>query len=564
MQALDRFDAKSESNNDGAMHRAAVQCADRPNWTDLGRGAKRALMNKDHEQYGDQASMDHFRSADGDTHTAVFAEDSLWLPSIFSENVVLQREVSAPVWGRAKSGASITVALYDGGEKLAAGETVAAPETGRWRVDLPALPAGGCYTLLIEAKGENELKTDRRMFSHVLIGDVWLLCGQSNMMHPMNACAEREDAIARRHEFPLIRVAQLGRRGTREITAPQEETQGFRGPVKWEDASYLVPRSSATDIPGSCSAIGYFFARALSETLGREVPVAVIEIGAILPVQSWVDEAVLETVPELAPFKGREYPAATSRAFKANVSPLAPYACCGAMYYQGEMNAGDGFIYYHGLKAMIASWRTAWSWPELPFLVVQLPGFISHQAGKTELDMDSDSLAKFDGKNQNHGFIAIREAQLRVSREIPNVGLVVTLDCGEKFDIHPACKRPVGERLALQARKLAYGDATVVADSPTPTEFKRAGGAFIVRFDGVGGGLVSQGELAGFEIADGAGVWHPGAATIKGDSIEVLTEEVREPAGVRYAWLGFPDGTLFNKEGLPATPFCHPAIDLTA
>jgi sialate O-acetylesterase len=324
-----------------------------------------------------------------------------------------------------------------------------------------------------------------------------------------------------------------------------------------------VPRSSATDISGSCSAVGYFFARSLTEALGRDVPVAVIEIGAILPVQSWVDEAILDNVPELASLKGQGYPAATSRAFKANIAPLAPYACRGAMYYQGEMNAGDGFTYYHGLKALIASWRKAWARPELPFLVVQLPGFISHQAGKTALDMDAASLAKFDGQNQNHGFIGIREAQLRVSREVPQVGLAVTLDLGEKFDIHPVRKRVVGERLALQALKLAFGDAKVLADSPTARAFKRKGGAFIVRFDGLGGGLVARGELAGFEIADGAGVWHPATASIAGDSVEVLSAEVFEPAGVRYAWLGFPAVTLFNKEGLPAAPFCHPAVDFT-
>jgi len=496
------------------------------------------------------------------THAMAWAGESLWLPSIFSENMVLQREMPVPVWGRAKPGAPVAVALYDGGAKLAAGEAVAAPETGRWRVDLPPLPTGGRYTLLIEAKGANELETERRMYSNVLVGEVWLFCGQSNMMHPMNACAERDDAIARRHEFPLIRVAQIGRRGTHEITEPQEQVYGFWGPVKWEDAAYLVPRSSATDISGSCSATGYFFARALSEALGPEVPVAVIEVGAILPVQSWVDEAILATVPELAPLQGRGYPDATSRAFKANIAPLAPYACRGAMYYQGEMNAGSGATYYHGLKALIASWRQAWARSDLPFLVVQLPGFISHEAGKTALDMDAASLAKFDGQNQNHGFIVVREAQLRVSREIANVGLAVTLDLGEKFDIHPPRKRAVGERLALQARKLVYGDQAVVADSPSAREFRRDGARFVVSFAGVGGGLVARGELKGFEVSDAAGVWHAAEAVIKGEMLEIQAAAVPEPVGVRYAWLGFPEVTLFNREGLPAAPFCHPAIEL--
>ena len=490
------------------------------------------------------------------------AEDALWLPSIFSEGMVLQRGMPVPVWGRAKPGAAVAVTLYDGGKKLAAGEAVAAAETGRWRVDLPELPTGGRYTLLVEAKAERQPDAERRMYSNVLVGEVWLFCGQSNMLHPMNACAERDDAIARRHEFPLIRTAQIGRRGTAEITEPQDDVQGFWGPVKWEDAAYQVPRSSATDISGSCSAVGYFFARSLTEALGRDVPVAVIEIGAILPVQSWVNEPELNASPVLAPLVGKGYPDATGRGFKANIAPLAPYACRGAMYYQGEMNAGNGVVYEAGLAALIASWRRAWARPDLPFLVVQLPSFISHQAGKTALDMDAESLAKFAGQNASHGFIPVREAQLRVSRAVPDVGLVVTVDLGEKFDIHPPRKRAVGERLALQARKLAYGDETVVAGGPVPRGFDRRDGGFSIRFDGVGSGLVAQGELAGFEVADAAGVWHPATAAITGDTLDVRAADSPDATGVRYAWLGYPEVTLFNREGLPATPFRHPAIGL--
>lgn len=498
------------------------------------------------------------------SHTLALAGEALWLPSIFSENMVLQREKPVPVWGRARPGAPVTVTLFDGGRKLASGGAVAAADGGRWRVDLPALPAGGRYTLLVEAAGAGGAEPERRLFSNVLVGEVWLFCGQSNMMHPMNACAERDDAVARRDAFPLIRIAQLGRRDGHAVTNAQEETQGYWGAVKWEEAAYLVPRSSATDVPGSCSAIGYFFARGMTEWLGGKVPVALIELGAILPVQSWVDEAVLETVPELAPLKGKGYPDATGRAFMANVAPLAPYACRGVMYYQGEMNGVAGWTYYHGLKALIASWRKAWAQPELPFLVVQLPGFVSHQAGKTALDMDAASLAKFDGENRNHGYISVREAQLRVSRETPGVGLAVTLDLGEKFDIHPPRKKPVAERLVLQARKRAYGDGSVVADSPVPREFRREGAAFRIAFDGAAGGLEARGGLKEFEIQDAAGVWHPAAAAIKGDTVEVRAEAVPEPAGVRYAWLGFPEVTLYNKEGLPASPFCHPAVDLKA
>lgn len=490
------------------------------------------------------------------------AADALWLPSIFSEGMVLQREMPVPVWGRAAPGAAVAVTLYDGGRKLATGEAPAAADTGRWRVVLPAVPAGGRYTLLIEAKGPAAAALERRLFSNVLAGEVWVICGQSNMLHPMNACSERDDAVARRQEFPLIRVAQMGRRDSHECSEGQEETQGYWGAVKWEDAAYLVPRSSATDIPGACSAVSYFFARALSDWLGGQVPVGMIEVGAILPAESWVDDVVAAGVPELAHLRGKGYPSATGRAFHANIAPLAPYAVRGAIYYQGEMNAGRPADYYHALKTLIASWRQAWAQPELPFLVVQLPGFIEHLAGKTALDMAPAELATFDGKNADHAYCRIREAQLRVSREVPRVGLAVIIDKGEKFDIHPPSKRPVGERLALQARKLAYGDQAVVADSPTPREFRRDGNRFVITFAGVGGGLVARGELKGFEVVDAAGTWQPATAAIQGDTVEVQSAGVPEPVGIRYAWAGFPEVTLYNAEGLPATPFRYPPVAL--
>lgn len=468
------------------------------------------------------------------------ADDALWLPGMFSENMVLQREMPVPVWGRTEPGAPVSVALHDGEKKLAGGETVADAETGRWRVDLPALTAGEGYRLVIESRSLS------RTFENVMVGEVWIVCGQSNMGFSVGKSAEREDANAHRTEYPMVRFINANRGGkTHEITEPQEDVGGG----KWQSTVQNV---------GSPPAVGYFFARDLARWFDGKVPVGLLSLVAILPVQSWVDGPEIESAPELAKLKGKPYPDATSRSFMANIAPLAPYAVRGVVYYQGEMNAGGGPRYYHGLKALMASWRRVWNRPEMPFLVVQLPGHIQHQGGKTELDMDAASLAAFDGKNQNHGFIGIREAQLRVSREDPQVGLAVTIDLGEKFDIHPPRKREVGERLALQARQIVYGDREVVADSPVARDFRREGNAFIVQFDGVGGGLEAREELKGFEVSDATGTWHPAGAVIRGETVEVRAADVPEPAGVRYAWLGFPEVTLFNKEGLPASPFQYP------
>lgn len=468
------------------------------------------------------------------------AETALWLPAIFSENMVLQREMPVPVWGRAEPGAPVTVTLYEGATELARGAAVAAVETGRWRVDLPALTTGEGRRLVIESRGVE------RAVDNVSVGEVWIACGQSNMGVDVDQSAERDDAATHHRDYPMIRFVSAHRCGkTREITEPQEDVGGGI----WRNTTSQV------------GAVGYFFARELARWFDGKVPVGVISLVAILPVQSWVDEPELESTPVLASLKGRPYPSATSRSFKANIAPLAPYAARGVVYYQGEMNAGNGPVYYHGLKAMMASWRRVWNRPEMPFLVVQLPSFLSHQAGKTEMDMDAATLAEFDGRNQNHGFVPIREAQLRVSREDPFVGLAVTLDLGEKFDVHPLRKRAVGERLALQARKIVYGDTKVVADGPIPSTFRRDGAAFVVSFDGIGGGLVARGELKGFEVSDAEGDWYAAEAVIRGETLLVQAVEVREPTGVRYAWLGYPDVSLFNREGLPATPFLFPPAE---
>ena len=497
--------------------------------------------------------------------------DDLWLPSIFSEGMVLQREMAVPVWGRATPGAKITATLYRGGDKLAEVSTTAAETDGRWRVDLPPQAGGGeRHSLLLTAKTPDSAKEEMRLFSNVLIGDVWLICGQSNAQLPMDACAEREDAIARRHEFPLIRVAATGARNSHEVTKPQEDTRGFWGPVKWEDAAWTVTRNSSYDVPGSSSGVSYFFARALSEWMGGEIPIGMLEVTQILPVETWMDPEVASDVPELARLIGQGYPHATGRSFLANIAPLAPYALRGVIYYQGEANASRSFEYYHGLKTVIASWRRAWARPNLPFLIVQLPGYMGSGDGnhpRSPLDMPEDLLRVFDGRNVDHPYCFIREAQLRVSREVPGVGLTVIIDKGEKYDIHPPQKQPVGERLARLARTTAYGDNTVVGEGPVPSDFRLEGDRYVISF-GAGAPLTGLAEspgggLKGFELRNAEGTWHPAEAVIQDAIVIVQAQNVSQPTGVRYAWAGFPEVSLYDTTGLPATPFVSPPPDLT-
>jgi sialate O-acetylesterase len=501
---------------------------------------------------------------------ATAAEARLEVPSFFSENMILQRDVPVPLWGWAEEGEPISI-IY-GDHQL---KTVAT--NGRWRVNLPALPAGGPHSLAISGRNPTEII----LFSQVLVGEVWIVCGQSNAGLPLHACDDYEDALAHRLEYPNIREVELGRRNGHLVTNAQDRAYSFWGACKWQDASYLVTRWSTGDkplsqtVPGCMSGLSYFFARELYKHFGGKVPVGIVQLGAILPVQTWVSDATVAATPELAPVRGKPWPDATSAGYNDQVAPLAPFPVRGVIYYQGEMNAGwkNSRFYQAGLTAMIQDWRKAWNNPDLPFLIVQLAGFIKHLGPEDKrLDMDAATLATFAGENVDHGFCHIRQAQFDVSRMVPRVGLAVTTDLGDPYDIHPRKKLPVAERLLLQARKLAYGEKAVVADSPYPEKVDFKGGECRIRYGGVGGGLVVQspparsaggtGELKGFELSADGTNFVAAAAAVKGDSVIVTSPDVKGPSAVRYAWAGWPEATLNNKEDLPATPFRFPVPEM--
>ncbi len=162
-------------------------------------------------------------------------------------------------------------------------------------------------------------------------------------------------------------------------------------------------------------------------------------------------------------------------------------------------------------------------------------------------------------QNAGHPFCLLREAQLRVSREVPHVSMIVTVDQGEKFEIHPPFQRVAGERLGLLARAQVYGDTTVRGESPRPRAIWRVDNRFVITFDGAESGLVAQGDLDGFEVRGADGIWHPAQVVIEGNTVSVQADAVHAPDGVRFAWYGFPPVTLVNADGLPATPFIHPS-----
>lgn len=471
---------------------------------------------------------------------------SVSMPSVFSENMVLQRDVPVPVWGWAPDGTEITVSLAD--QKVT---TVA--KDGKWKVVLSPMKTGGPFTLSVMTPNIS----DTIMLTQVMVGEVWIVCGQSNAVMPLNDVEGVDEAIANRFRYPNLRVIEIGRRDTFTVATPQTGIEGYWGPAKWENSTYLVPRSSSTDIPGSCSALGYFFGRELYDYFKREVPVGILQVIAILPVETWIDQETILATPELVHLKGKGYPNATSCGFNANVAPLAPYPVRGVIYYQGEMNAGRGEEYRSALPAMIRSWRKAWDNPDLPFLIVQLPGFIKHLGAENkQMDMDAATLSQFKKESDEHGFCWVREAQLMTWQNVPQTGMAVTIDLGEPYDIHPKKKLPVAQRLFLQARQLVYGEKDLVASGPVPEKGEAQGDRFVISFRSVGGGLMAKGGgLKGFELSADGKSFVPAQARIEGHTVIATHSGIKAPKALRYAWGGYPEYSLYNKEGLPAPPF---------
>jgi sialate O-acetylesterase len=473
------------------------------------------------------------------------------LPAIFSDHTVLQAGMEAPVWGWADAGENVTVSINGTTAKAIAGQD------GKWRVKLGKLAAGGPYTL--EVSGKNSLA-----IKDVLIGEVWLGSGQSNMAMTMNRAKdfEQEQAAA---NYPQIRMF----------------TETSPGSAKAQDECHGQWAVCSPDASTRFSATAYFFGRELHKELG--VPVGLINssVGGT-PIESWISPKAQAGSPELKPFfektKAAEanvdaaavkakydrdlvaWQEATKKAkaagqqlpkkpqdplvvrerkgnvgglFNGKIAPLIPYAIRGAIWYQGEANSvpGKAELYQYQLPLLVKDWRTRWGY-DFPVAWVQLPNF----------------------GGPGRDWPTVREAMLK-SLAVPKTGMAITIDIGEEKDIHPKNKQDVGKRLALWALGEVYGKS-VPTSGPLPTGHERRGNAIVIRFSHVHGGLMAkEGELRGFEIAGKDNNWKPATARIDGETVVVTAPDVSEPAAVRYAWSNFPTCNLYNVAGLPASPF---------
>ena len=417
---------------------------------------------------------------------------------LFSDNAVLQQGIKIPVWGTADDGEKITVRLQGQTARTTA-------RHGVWIVRLDPLTPGGPFTMRI-----NDLEID-----NLLVGEVWVCSGQSNMQWTIDR-AEAPDKIKAGAADPRLRL----------LTVPR-----MANPVK---NPALTWRECGPDTVGDFSAVGYHFGRSLRADLKTPVGLISCSWGGT-PAETWTSRRCLSSDPALAgvlsyELKNQNRPAAL---YNAMLSHLVPYGIRGAIWYQGESNTGRAWEYRNLFPAMIRCWRDAWGQGDFPFLFVQLAPFHEVENQPTESAW----------------------AELRESQLLTVLGMAVITDYGDPKDIHPLPKAPVGERLALAARGIAYGH-DVVYSGPVYRSLHTDGDRAVLAFDHVGGGLVARdGEIRGFTIRGEDRRWVNARAEIVGRTVVVSSPEVTNPVAVRYGWADCPIVNLYNAEGLPASPF---------
>jgi sialate O-acetylesterase len=530
--------------------------------------------------------------------TSIFsAAAKVGLPSVFTDHLVLQRGAPAPVWGWADAGEKITV-TFAGQTK-----TATADAAGKWLVKLEALSASTEPRELTVAGKDSSVK-----ISDVLVGDVFLASGQSNMGFPLFAAQNAAEVL------PEAQDAQLRffRVKTKTAAEPQADCSG-----SWE----LTTPTTAKNF----SAVAYFFAQEIRRD--QKVPVAVLQAPwGGTPIETWISLAGLKQTPPLQktldkwdkavadyakvkanPGLVTEYekelklwqqevqpaysivkkqydadkiagkdvgpkpqpsrpepnnpdpmgmpnpdsrPSTPTVNFNGMISPLVPYALRGVIWYQGEANSSHGLEYRELFPRLIADWRSQWG-SDFPFLFVQLPC-----NGK-----DTTPVAE-------SGLPWLQEAQLLTLKKTPRTGMAITVDIGDPNNVHPGDKIDVGRRLALVAKKLVYGE-NVVGSGPLFKDFKIAGEKVRVSFTETGSGLTAgqqpwcakgvtpfpKDKLIGFFLAGADKKWFPADATIDGDGVVLNSSKVPAPVAVRYGWANSPRCNLYNKEGLPASPF---------
>jgi sialate O-acetylesterase len=486
------------------------------------------------------------------------------LPRIFGSHMVLQQDKPLTLWGWAQPGETVTVRF------LVQSKEVKANDRGEWKVVLSAVKAGGPHKLTVTGSTTVE-------FEDVMVGEVWLCSGQSNMEMGISACKDAPAEIAAA-DHPGLRLMKVAKKWTPE---PQPDVGGA-----WK---VCTPKTVAEEGWGGFSAAAYYFGRHLHQQLGVTVGLIDSTWGGTV-IQSWTPPEGFAAVPalksefdkvqlrdrrsvlyqnrlnqtivdaeqwipaarqalahqtpvppmpiypdELRPLNDLQ---AATALYNGMIHGLCPFALRGAIWYQGESNLGEGRYYTERMKTLIGGWRKLWGQGDFSFYFVQIAPY--NYGGKPEREAE------------------LWEAQAVAAQVIPNTGMAVINDLGDLRDIHPRNKQEVGKRLALLALAKDYGQANVVCSGPTFKAMSIEGDQLRVTFDHLGSGLASRDgkPLSWFEIIDAEeGGFVKARVQIDGASVLLSAPEVKHPVAMRFAWHMLAEPNLMNREGLPAGAF---------
>jgi sialate O-acetylesterase len=434
------------------------------------------------------------------------------LPALFSNHMVLQQKSTVPVWGWAEAGKKIR--LVTGWNQHTYSASAAAD--GSWKIQVGTPAAGGPYKISISDGEETVL-------DNILIGEVWLCSGQSNMEMPMkgfpNQPVAGADELIATSSNPVIRLFTIKRNAA---VQPLDTISGA-----WQQAGPEAVKEF--------SAVGYLYARLLQQHLN--VPVGIINSSwGGTPIEAWMPAgSVDETTRAAAP----KQPLRNSAAALHNgmIHPIAGYGIKGFLWYQGEANRRNADRYAGLMETMVHAWRTGWNNQQLPFYYVQIAPFERR------------------GDSSNAG-ARLREAQLKASLTIPYSGMAVLTDIGSPTTVHPPDKFSVAQRLYRIALSKTYGREKEEWSGPVYKSMRIVNDTIEVQFNHAANGLTSQnGGLHQFEIAGEDKIFHPAEAVTGPQGIAVFSKDVKKPVALRYAYKDWVTGDLFNREGLPASSF---------
>lgn len=464
----------------------------------------------------------------------------LSMSSLYADYMVLQRDVPLDIHGTANTGEKITVEI--GGQKASA----TADNQGKWSVVLSPMQAAEDLTLTITAGKQ------RKVFSHVAVGEVWLCSGQSNMAFMLCQAGSGKEDIAAAHDPQLRLFDMKGRWETYDVAWPASCLDSLNHLQYFHETTWQ-PSTPAS--ASRFSAVGYYYGRMLRQKLGVPIGLICNAVGGA-PTEAWVDRNSLETsftnilrswlqndfIHDWV--RGRaaknltndqtklgRHPYEPCYLYESGILPLQRYPIKGVIWYQGESNAHNKDAHAKLFSLLVNGWRQNWNNPDMPFYFVQLSS------------LNRPSWPWF------------RDSQLRLMNEISNTGMAVSSDHGDSLDVHPRCKQPIGERLARWALAKTYGQH-ITPSGPVFSSVTRQADALIVSFLYADGLQTSDGKAPScFEIAEEDGLFQPATATIEGNTVRLTSPTIKHPRYVRYAWQPFTRANLINADHLPASTF---------